>query len=254
MTGITSSETARRWAAEDAAEAKERDGRAMAESLRESQNAARKLERDERARQRQYTAWDKQLQSEAFADYLIERGLKLRDWTKGLPRAPEMERAALGAMMMLQDAPITKAMRRLHPRHFGFDPFGAPVLNAKVFIAITRLEKARQTNRHTPLRSIDLLSVHEELRRMGAGETGVLAYLRACVDECPSAANIDYYISHVIEKSRLRHLFALGEALQGATSAPDADAARLQNIASNALAAINAHGWCDLKAIFEKEK
>lgn len=173
---------------------------------------------------------------------------------KPTPKSVECENCAIGAMLMLCDGSVTKGVRALHVKHFSVPD------NATVFDAISKVERRRQMQPEGTLKHLDIISVSEQLRAMGRLQTvekdgGIpYAYLRACVDLCPSAENIDYYIGVVIEKSRLRYLAKLGERMSRAILEPGADSNFLYVAGQNALQAINAHGWCDLDAIFQQNK
>lgn len=173
--------------------------------------------------------------------------------------APELcsldaERAALGCMMMLEHAPVTRAMRLLQPSHF------AKPLHRAIFGAVQTLHRRRETDRR--LYVIDTIAVFEELRRAdmadmadGTGEAKVpSAYLLACIESTPCAANIDYYIGIILNYARLRALRSLGQRLSELAALPDADPKHLSAATQNALQAIALHGGCDLESVFEKGK
>lgn len=112
------------------------------------------------------------------------------------PQAPEIEQAVLGAMMM-EDSCVYKATEVLTERCF-YDP-----KNRLVFSAIRKL-----FDRHSP---IDIMTVTERLREDGAlekvGGTVALARLTSGIG---SAANIEYYIRILQQKTIQRDLIAAG--------------------------------------------
>ena len=171
------------------------------------------------------------------------------------PHSIEMEQCAIGAMLMLNTDATTRGMALLDANHFHRP------LHKTIMRAIRRIVDRRRDDAYVAriLRVIDIVFVQEELRVMGEMKTADdgdkwFLYLHHCIDQCPSAANIDAYISVVIAKSKLRYQLRLGRLLQGEIARPDADPAHLHAATQNALNAINTHGWCDLAAIFTREK
>src|SRR4028118_1915982 len=95
------------------------------------------------------------------------------------PQSLEAEQSTLGAMMMERDS-IAKAVELLHELDFYRE------FNRKIFAAILGL-----FDRGEP---VDVMTVHEELRRKGQIEAvGGAAYLTALIEACPSAANVEAY-------------------------------------------------------------
>ena len=159
------------------------------------------------------------------------------------PFSLEMEQTAIGALMFQDAKAVERAMTMLHPRHF------YRRLHADIFHAARRV-----MSRSRDAAKVDFICIYEELRALGKTDSETFAYLQACVDICPSSANIDSYIRVLLDKSKLRHYLALGRKIEQETTANDADAAHLHAAIHNALQAINTHGWCDLDAIFIKGK
>lgn len=159
------------------------------------------------------------------------------------PNSLEMEQSAIGALLFTEDVAIERGVSLLHPRHF------YRRMHADMFQAVRRI-----MHRHRDASRVDFVCVYEELRAMGKAGADTFEYLRACVDICPSAVNIESYIRVVIAKSKLRHQLALGQRLEYEIHQPDADPTFLHNATQNATNAINTHGWCDLDAIFTRGK
>ncbi len=110
------------------------------------------------------------------------------------PNSVEAEISVLGAM--LQDsAAVLRAIERLKPEDF----YQAP--HREIYSAMLEMNgKGMQP---------DLITVREELARRGTLDgSGGIAYLARLVDEVPTTANVDAYITIVLEKSTLRHLIA----------------------------------------------
>lgn len=155
------------------------------------------------------------------------------------PCSLETEQTVIGGLMFQDVKSAETALSKLHPRHF------YRRLHADIFHAARRVY-----HRTRDAAKVDFICIFEELRGMGKTDSETFAYLTACVDICPGAANMDSYVRIMLDKSRLRHLLALGRKMEQEATKPDADATRLHGYAQNALQAIQTHGWCDLDAIF----
>lgn len=110
------------------------------------------------------------------------------------PHHIDAERSVLGSMLLSQEA-VLLAQETLSPDDF-YDP-----AHREIFSAMCNL--ANQSKR------IDLVTVDEELRRLGRLEgVGGLPYLVELSRFVPSSANVQDYARIVDEKSTLRRLIA----------------------------------------------
>lgn len=207
---------ARHWAREDAAEAKERDARALAITTQQSQRDVLKLRREREAKEREWARWDRLLASEPFADFLSERGWEVRETNAARFVAWEAESAALGAMLMDERA-AAYAARTLHATHFH------TALHGRIFegiIGAWRQYMARRQARQNV--GYDFVFIVEYFRAARLLEKCCGAnYLAALIESCPGAANVAAYCESVIEAAGRRALHATGEALVQAVCAED---------------------------------
>jgi len=117
---------------------------------------------------------------------------KLRAAVKEPPKAVDVEKAVLGAMLIEASA-VPKAIEILKPEAF-YDK-----KNRIIFEAITTLYEADEP--------IDTVSVYEELKKSGKAEdAGGAAYISKLAQDISSAANVEYHSRIVLEKWILRQL------------------------------------------------
>lgn len=112
--------------------------------------------------------------------------IKLKNSSKQLPSAIEVEMSVLGAMLIENEA-VPKAVEILKPEAF-YDK-----KNRTIFEAMSSLYEADEP--------IDSVSIYEELKKSGKiDEAGGAAYLAKLTQDISSAANIDYHARIVLEK------------------------------------------------------
>ena len=218
--------------------------------------ANRRLSQRRAQRARCWDKWAELLDDEEFEAFLIARDYRLL-CVEGASaeaneclRPVEMEQCAIGAILLARDSPqwrdeiVGQALRELHVRHFTYGN------HRTIFSALCELERARQIGANA-LSELCVESVAHRLRqRHQLDAVGGAAYLMACMQECPSAANIAFYIRAIIEASRLRATHELGHALIEYPVQPDASAARIAAFAQNATQAIAESGWCDFARVW----
>ena len=118
-----------------------------------------------------------------------------------IPNNIEAEQSVLGAMLLSKYA-LQKAIEVLTKESFYLDK------HAKIFEALRNLT--------TKEIAIDITTLTNELKDSGTlNEIGGVEYLTEIIDNTPTAANIDYYLKIVEDKSILRNL--IEEATQIAT-------------------------------------
>ena len=120
-----------------------------------------------------------------------------RDELKGVvpPNSVEAEVSVLGAMLQDSNA-VLHALERLTP-----DDFYQPE-HREIFSAMAELNR-----NHSP---IDLTTLNAELRRRGSLEgIGGSSYLIKLIQQVPTTANVEAYITLTQEKSTLRKLHAV---------------------------------------------
>lgn len=118
-----------------------------------------------------------------------------------IPNNIEAEESVLGSMLLSKYA-LQKAIETLTKESFYLDK------HAKIFEAIKSLT-AKEV-------AIDITTLTTELKDKGIlNEIGGVEYLTEIIDSTPTAANIDYYLKIVEDKSILRNL--IEEATQIAT-------------------------------------
>ena len=109
-----------------------------------------------------------------------------------IPNNIEAEQSVLGAMLLSKYA-LQKAIEELTKDSFYLDK------HAKIFEAIRNLT--------TKEMAIDITTLTNELKDNGTlNEIGGVEYLTEIIDNTPTAANIDYYLKIVEDKSILRNL------------------------------------------------
>ncbi|HEV1286517.1 MAG TPA: replicative DNA helicase [Bryobacteraceae bacterium] len=130
------------------------------------------------------------------------------DVERPLPQNIEAERAILGAIL-LDNAALDEAARRLDPSHFFHDH------HRRIYEQMLALDQEAQP--------IDLVSVTERLQRSGdLANAGGAAYVSQLMDGVPHISNVEHYAAIVREKALLRGLIhAAGFIQQQAGAAED---------------------------------
>jgi replicative DNA helicase len=141
------------------------------------------------------------------------------------PQNLDAERAALGAMLMGSDSSheaITKAIETLSVTDF------YRTGHQKIYVAIRGLfDKGEK---------VDLITVSEELRRIGEIDTaGGSSYVASLIDEIPMVANMDEYARIIRDKATMRRLMEVGSSLFGRASEDSMAVEELLNNASQIL-------------------
>lgn len=112
------------------------------------------------------------------------------------PHSSAAENNALGILLVSSDK-INLAVETIRPSDF-YNP-----VNTTVYTAILNLY-----NSNNP---VDLITVTEELRRMGQlDQIGGVSYLAQLTTEVVTTVNIEYYLKIIKDKSILRHLIESG--------------------------------------------
>lgn len=147
----------------------------------------------------------------------------------------ESERSVLGAMLRSATA-TDRATERLRPEDFA-DPVNREIFSSMMALALGS-------------RKVDLVTLDAELTRRGKldfiGGPSVLVEIAQSV---PSAANVDAYIDIVLEKSKLRSVERIAEAITRRVNMDDADADRLVELIEGACSDITSRaqqrdaGW-----------
>ncbi|ERT59202.1 replicative DNA helicase [Megasphaera vaginalis (ex Srinivasan et al. 2021)] len=128
------------------------------------------------------------------------------------PQNIEAEQAVLGAMMLEHDA-ATLAAEKLLPVDF--------------YREVHRIIFEAMVNLHGERKEIDVITLPEELRRMKKlDDAGGLEYVLSLPNLVATAANIEYHINIVVEKSLARKLISTctdlaTEAYDGETAASE---------------------------------
>jgi hypothetical protein len=203
-----------RWKREDAREAKEVAARVLAISEQANAKAVLKLRREQEAKEREWSKWDRLLDSVPFEEYLLERGLCVREAHNRVFHNSEAEWAALGAVLMDNThKAVAHAARCLHCYCFQVKR------HQIVYVAALQVWKR---SRNDPALQLDIVTVTEQLRRNRRYEqSGGANYLTALIESCPGAANIAAYCESVIEAAQRRVIHAAGEVLLDAVCAED---------------------------------
>ncbi|MGQ9621997.1 MAG: replicative DNA helicase [Candidatus Caldatribacteriaceae bacterium] len=111
------------------------------------------------------------------------------------PHSVEAEQATLGSMLLDREA-LLKALETLRPEDFYYEA------HRVVFEGMVELFDEDKV--------CDLVTLAEKLRQRGKLESiGGMEYLAQLVNVVPTAANVDYYIHIVEEKSLIRSLIQL---------------------------------------------
>jgi len=125
----------------------------------------------------------------------------------------ESERSVLGAMLRSSTA-VNTATERLRPEDFS-DPAHREIFSCMLALALGS-------------RKVDLVTLDAELTRRGKLDfIGGPAKLVEVSQSVPSAANVNAYIDIVLEKSKLRGVLAIAEAITRRANKDDADADKL---------------------------
>lgn len=126
------------------------------------------------------------------------------------PQSLEAEMAVLGAVL------IDNSMYSVVTEHLTAEAF-YKLAHRKIFQAMERLSERNE--------AIDVLTLSEELKRMGASQAvGGPAYLAEIMDNVHTAANAEHYVREVFDKFLLRKLIGISgaistQAMQGSEDA-----------------------------------
>lgn len=143
-----------------------------------------------------------------------------RDAGRVPPQAIDVEQAIIGAMLLDREA-IPKVIEIL-PQSSFYDPKHEVIYNA-----ILRL--FRDGN------PVDLVTISEELKRMGESEKVDTFYLTELTTGVASAANVEYHARIVAEKALLRGLIETMTSVVGQAYDPTTDAFDLLDQAEQAI-------------------
>ena len=125
----------------------------------------------------------------------------------------ESEKSVLGAMLK-SPAAVGTATDRLRPDDFA-DPANREIYDAMLTLAFSS-------------RKVDLTTLDAELTRRGKLDmVGGGAYLVELMRMVPSASNVGAYIDIVLDKSKLRSVAKIAEAITRRTAADGADADKI---------------------------
>ncbi|HYM61973.1 MAG TPA: replicative DNA helicase [Thermoanaerobaculia bacterium] len=126
---------------------------------------------------------------------------------KPLPQNPEAERSVLGSIVINNNA-FYRVIGMIDTADFFRDA------NRTIFATMRRLAEES--------REIDLLTLKDALAKMGELEkVGGAAYIASLIDGIPDIANVERYAQIVREKSLLRRLIVMGNAvMRSALEAP----------------------------------
>lgn len=125
----------------------------------------------------------------------------------------ESERSVLGAMLRSSTA-VNTATERLRPEDFS-DPAHREIFSCMLALALGS-------------KKVDLVTLDAELTRRGKLDfIGGPQKLVEVSQSVPSAANVNAYIDIVLEKSKLRGVLAIAEAITRRANKDDADADKL---------------------------
>src|SRR5690554_4418390 len=149
-----------------------------------------------------------------------ERDKVHRDAGRVPPQAIDVEQAIIGAMLLDREA-IPKVIEIL-PQSSFYDPKHEVIYNA-----ILRL--FRDGN------PVDLVTISEELKRMGESEKVDTFYLTELTTGVASAANVEYHARIVAEKALLRGLIETMTSVVGQAYDPTTDAFDLLDQAEQAI-------------------
>jgi replicative DNA helicase len=118
---------------------------------------------------------------------------------KGLPSNVEAERSVLGAIL-LDNSAYNQAAASLRPDDFSLDS------HRRIFL--------RMTDMNERSRAVDLVTLSEELMRNNELEAvGGASYISSLTDGLPRLANIEHYSKIVKDKSLLRRLIQVSDAI-----------------------------------------
>jgi len=132
----------------------------------------------------------------------------------------ESERCVLGSMLLSSSAAMT-ATEQLHPEDFA-DPANREIYSCLMTLTLGNAKA-------------DLVTLDAELTRRGKLDAvGGAAYLVEVARSVPSAVNVEAYIKVVQEKSKLRSLLAIAEAIKRRANADDANPDKLVELVEGA--------------------
>lgn len=118
---------------------------------------------------------------------------------KGLPSNVEAERSVLGAIL-LDNSAYNQAAAVLRPEDFSLDS------HRRIFLRMTDMAERS--------RPVDLVTLSEELMRHNEIEAiGGASYVSSLTDGLPRLSNIEHYAKIVKDKSLLRHLIYVSNAI-----------------------------------------
>jgi len=140
---------------------------------------------------------------------------------KPLPQNPEAERSVLGSIL-IDNHSFYRVVPSIDSEDFFKDSYRT------IFRAMRHL--AEQS------RPIDLLTIKEELLRRGAlDQVGGSAYISSLVDGIPDIANVERYARIVKEKSTLRRLIVMGNAVMRAAFDAPSEPGEVLSVAERTL-------------------
>lgn len=143
------------------------------------------------------------------------------------PQNLEAEMAVLGAMLLERDA-MGIAVEKLSSENFYSD------IHKKIFTHIAAL--------YDENKPVDLLTLTERLKNQNELETvGGASYVASIINSVPTAANIEYYIGIVREKSVLRRLIDVSSEVIAQCYESPGDVSEILDIAERKIFDISQH-------------
>ena len=151
----------------------------------------------------------------------------------------ESERAVLGAMLRSSTA-VDTVIERLNPEDFA-DPANREIFSCMLTVSLSK-------------NKVDFITLDAELTRRGRlNAVGGAQYIVELSRAVPSAMNVDAYIDIILEKSKLRGILAIAEAINRRAVVDGANVDRLIEQIENACMDITSHaqhrkeGWITIE-------
>lgn len=137
------------------------------------------------------------------------------------PHNTEAEQSILGSMLITSNA-VFSAIQKLKPEDFYVKR------HADIFEAMLELVKEQKP--------VDLVTTTERLSKMGKMQSADdIKYISDLTQVVPSAANVEYYIGIVEEKSSLRRLIGAADSILKKAYSDEEDAQDILNDAGNSI-------------------
>ncbi len=154
-----------------------------------------------------------------LSEEVLEKGMRVP------PQAVDVEKSVLGAMMLDKEA-VGIAIENIDEAHFYRDA------HRKIFLAMVNIYEKNEP--------IDVITLSEELKRRNElDDIGGTYYLTELAATVPSAANIEYHLNIIRDKSILRQLIVVCSSIIKSAYDEGEDAEKILDVAEGEVLGIS---------------